>query len=58
MTRRLNDRTIDAVIELARVDGIVPLLKQTADFNWHGAAVRSLLKHPSFRRLVFGSLWN
>ncbi len=55
---RLSDRTIDKVIELARVDGIVPLLKQTADFNWHGTAARSLLKHPSFRRVVFDSLWS
>ena len=55
---RLNDRTIDRVIELARVDGIVPLLKQTADFNWHGAAARSLLRHPSFRRVVFSSIWS
>jgi digeranylgeranylglycerophospholipid reductase len=57
MASRLSDRTIDTVIELARVDGIVPLLKQTADFNWHGAAARALLKHPSFRRIVFGSIW-
>ncbi len=55
---RLNDRAIDAVIELGRVDGIVPLLKQTADFNWHGAAARSLLRNPSFRRVVFGSIWS
>jgi digeranylgeranylglycerophospholipid reductase len=55
---RLSDRTIDRVIELARVDGIVPLLKQTADFNWHGAAARSLLRHPSFRRVVFSSIWS
>ena len=58
MASRLSDRTIDRVIELARVDGIVPLLKQTADFNWHGAAARSLLRHPSFRRVVFGSIWS
>lgn len=55
---RLSDRTIDRVVELARVDGIVPLLKQTADFNWHGAAARSLLRHPSFRRIVFDSIWS
>ena len=58
LASRLSDRTIDKVIELARIDGIVPLLKQTADFNWHGAAARSLLKHPSFRRVVFGSFWS
>ena len=58
MASRLNDRAIDAVIELARVDGIVPLLKQSADFNWHGAAARSLLRNPSFRRAVFSSIWS
>jgi flavin-dependent dehydrogenase len=58
MATRLNDRAIDAVIELARVDGIVPLLKQTADFNWHGAAARSLLRNPSFRRVVLSSMWS
>jgi flavin-dependent dehydrogenase len=58
MASRLSDRTIDRVMELARVDGIVPLLKQTAEFNWHGAAARSLLRHPSFRRVVFGSIWS
>jgi digeranylgeranylglycerophospholipid reductase len=58
MAARLNDRAIDAVIELGRVDGIVPLLKQTADFNWHGAAARSLLRNPSFRRVVFSSIWS
>jgi geranylgeranyl reductase family protein len=58
MASRLSDRTIDRVMELARVDGIVPLLKQTADFNWHGAAARALLRHPSFRRVVFGSIWS
>ena len=55
---RLNDRAIDALVELARVDGIVPLLKQTADFNWHGAAAVSLLRNRSFRRVVFGSFWS
>ncbi|HVQ40977.1 MAG TPA: NAD(P)/FAD-dependent oxidoreductase [Vicinamibacterales bacterium] len=58
MASRLSDRTIDRVMELARVDGIVPLLKQTAEFNWHGAAARSLLRHPSFRRVVFGAIWS
>ena len=39
-------------MELARVDGIVPLLKQTADFNWHRTAARALLRHAEFRRIV------
>ena len=52
---RLNDSAIRALIELARVDGIVPLLKKHADFNWHRASALALLKHPSFRRIVLAS---
>lgn len=55
---RLSDRALDALVELARMDGLVPLLKQTADFNWHRTAALSLLRNASFRRIVFGSLWN
>jgi digeranylgeranylglycerophospholipid reductase len=54
---RFNDVTVDRLIELARVDGIVPLLKQTADFNWHHTAARALLRHAEFRRIVLKSMW-
>lgn len=55
---RLNDRAIDSLVELARIDGIVPLLKQTADFNWHRRSALTLLRHAPFRRIILGSLWN
>ena len=54
---RLNDVAVDRLMELARVDGIVPLLKQTADFNWHHTAARALLKHAEFRRIVMKSMF-
>lgn len=54
---RLNDRAIDAILELASVDGLVPLLKQTADFNWHRGTALALLRHPPFRKIVLSSLW-
>jgi geranylgeranyl reductase family protein len=54
---RLHDTAVDRLIELARVDGIVPLLKQTADFNWHRTATRALLSHAEFRRIVLTSIW-
>jgi len=44
-------------MELARVDGIVPLLQQTADFNWHRTAARALLRHAEFRRIVVKAMW-
>jgi digeranylgeranylglycerophospholipid reductase len=53
---RLTDGAIDALLNIARADGIAPLLEQTADFNWHGAAAVSLLRHASFRRAVWGQI--
>jgi digeranylgeranylglycerophospholipid reductase len=55
---RLHDTAVDRLMELARVDGIVPLLKQTADFNWHRAATRALLRHGEFRKIVLTSIWS
>jgi digeranylgeranylglycerophospholipid reductase len=54
---RLTDGAIDRLMELARVDGIVPLLKHTADFNWHRTAARALLRHSEFRKIVLSSMW-
>jgi flavin-dependent dehydrogenase len=58
LASRMTDRAIDAVIELARVDGIVPLLRETADFNWHRRSALALLKHSQFRRILLSSLWS
>jgi flavin-dependent dehydrogenase len=52
---RLSDESIDELIELARLDGVVPLLQETASFNWHRKAAIALLGHPAFRRIVFKS---
>ncbi|MCC7007756.1 MAG: NAD(P)/FAD-dependent oxidoreductase [Acidobacteria bacterium] len=51
----LSDESIDALIELSRVDGVVPLLQKTASFNWHRKAAVALLKHPAVRRIVLKS---
>ena len=58
LASRMTDRAIDAVIELARVDGIVPMLRETADFNWHRQSALALLKHAQFRRILLSSLWS
>jgi geranylgeranyl reductase family protein len=52
---RLSDESIDSLIDLARLDGVVPLLQETASFNWHRKAAIALLGHPAFRRIVFKS---
>lgn len=58
LATRIGDRGIQALIEVARVDGIVPLLKEHADFNWHRRAALALLRHPSVRKAVLSSLWS
>jgi len=58
LAARMTDRAIDSVVELARVDGIVPLLRQTADFNWHRQSALALLKHAQFRKILLSSLWS
>lgn len=57
LASRMSDRAIDAVVELARVDGIIPLLRQTADFNWHRQSALALLRHAQFRKILLSSLW-
>ena len=57
LASRMTDRAIDSVIELARVDGIVPMLRETADFNWHRQSALALLKHAQFRKILLTSLW-
>jgi geranylgeranyl reductase family protein len=52
---RLNDESIDSLIELARINGIVPLLQDQASFNWHSKAALALLADASFRKIVFKS---
>jgi flavin-dependent dehydrogenase len=58
LASRMNDRSIDAVVELARVDGLVPMLRQTADFNWHRQTALALLRHAQFRKILLSSLWS
>lgn len=58
LAARLNDRAIDALVELARIDGLIPLLKHTADFNWHSSSALALLRHAQFRKILLGSIWS
>ena len=55
LASRLDDRAIGALVELAAVDGLVPLVERTADFNWHRETALALLRNASFRRVVLSS---
>jgi geranylgeranyl reductase family protein len=52
IAHRLNDEDIDALFELARTDGIMPLVRRTAAFNHHREFITALFRHPPARRLL------
>jgi hypothetical protein len=52
IANRLSDREIDGLFELARTDGIMPLVRKTAQFNRHRELILSLLNHPPARRIL------
>jgi digeranylgeranylglycerophospholipid reductase len=56
VARLLADRHVDAVFELARTDGIMPIVRQTARFNQHRAFILALFRHPPARRVLFDHL--
>ena len=41
---RMSDRQIDALIHLAQVDGVVPLVNRVFQFDWHAPLISALLK--------------
>lgn len=54
---RLSDQEIDALFELARTDGIMPIVRKTAQFNHHRHLIRALLRHPPARKILFRSVF-
>jgi geranylgeranyl reductase family protein len=56
VAQRMRDTDIDALFTLARTDGILPLVRQTARFNRHRDFILALLRHQPARRALFGRL--
>jgi digeranylgeranylglycerophospholipid reductase len=53
IAQRLSDSDIDQLFDLARTDGIMPLVRRTATFNRHREFIMALLKHQPARRVLF-----
>ena len=53
IAQRLTDAQINSLFDLARTDGLMPLMRQTAAFNHHREFIVALLKHPPARRVLF-----
>jgi digeranylgeranylglycerophospholipid reductase len=56
VAHRLGDGHMDALFELARTDGIMPIVRQTARFNQHRGLIMALFRHPPARRVLFEHL--
>jgi flavin-dependent dehydrogenase len=56
LAHRMDDDDIDGLFELARVDGIMPIVRRTARFNQHRTLILALFRHPPFRRLLLDRL--
>lgn len=56
LAQRLPDRAIDALWDLARTDGIMPIVRRTARFNRHRDLITALFRHPGARRVLFRRL--
>lgn len=41
---KMSDRQIDALIHLAQVDGVIPLVNRIFQFDWHAPLISALLK--------------
>jgi geranylgeranyl reductase family protein len=57
LVTRLSDQEIDTLFELARTDGIMPIVRRTAQFNHHRHLIRALLRHPPARKILFRSVF-
>jgi flavin-dependent dehydrogenase len=53
LAHRLDDSEIDGFFELARTDGVMPLVRRTAQFNQHRHLIRALFKHQPARDILF-----
>jgi hypothetical protein len=49
----MSDHDIDALFDLAKTDGIMPIVRKTARFNQHRHLIRALFNHPPARRVLF-----
>jgi digeranylgeranylglycerophospholipid reductase len=56
LAHRMNDSDIEQLFELARTDGVMPIVRRTASFNRHRKLILALLKHPPVRQVLLRRL--
>jgi geranylgeranyl reductase family protein len=56
VAHKMTDDDIEQLFELARVDGVMPIVRRTASFNRHRHLIVALLKHPPVRQILLRRL--
>ena len=56
LAHRMTDSDIEQLFDLARTDGVMPIVRRTASFNRHRKLILALLKHPPVRQLLLRRL--
>ncbi|MCM3880906.1 MAG: NAD(P)/FAD-dependent oxidoreductase [Vicinamibacterales bacterium] len=56
VAHRMSDADIEQLFELARTDGVMPIVRRTASFNKHRKLILALLKHPPVRQILLRRL--
>jgi geranylgeranyl reductase family protein len=56
LVARLQPTDLAALTELALTDGLIPIVRETARFNWHREMILRSLRHPGVLRIVLRRL--
>jgi digeranylgeranylglycerophospholipid reductase len=48
----LSDRKLEALFKLAKINGIIPLVRRTAHFDWHRNVLTSVGRYSLIRRIL------
>ena len=51
---RLSDLQMERIFHLAQTDGVIPIIRETGNFDWHGDLILALVKRLSFMKMFRG----
>jgi digeranylgeranylglycerophospholipid reductase len=52
LASRMTAAEIDVLVELAVQDGVAPVLRQHARFDWHASLILGLVRHPGVLKIL------
>jgi digeranylgeranylglycerophospholipid reductase len=55
---RMTDQDVNDLFRALQGDGIMARIAETVSFDWHGALILFLLKHPSLARILLRRCWD